>query len=277
MKKLLAIIKMSRPVNSAITFVVVFVAAIICKTSQTIDITVIYASLSAMIVAAAGNIINDYFDFEIDKINRPERALPSGKLNKNTAVIAYFIFTVLAIYLSTLINYYAVIIVLSTTLLLFIYSMYFKGVPLIGNIIVALCTGLAFIYGGIAVGNWKLGIIPSVFAFLINLIREILKDVEDLNGDLKNNIVTFPGKYGIGKTKIVITITTLALVLVTFYPFVFKIYSIGYFLIVLFTVDIILIIFLKELNKKTFKEKISSMSNYLKIAMIFGLLAIYFG
>jgi geranylgeranylglycerol-phosphate geranylgeranyltransferase len=277
MKTILAIIKMSRPINSLITFVTVFVAALICNTRQSIDITVFYASLSAMLVAAAGNIINDIFDYEIDKVNRPNRILPSEELTKKSAIVFYLIFTTLALMISSLVNNTAVVIVTVTSLLLFFYSYKLKGIPLIGNLTVAVCTGLAFIYGGLAVGNWKLGVLPAVFAFLINLIRELLKDIEDLEGDLKNKIITFPGKYGIKKTQFLIITLTIILILVTFYPFIFKIYSIEYFLIVLFGVNIILVYFIKELKEETFLNKISGLSKYLKISMILGLLAIYFG
>ncbi len=276
MKTLIAAIKISRPINMLITFAVVLVAAIISSKHLSISLP-IYAGFSAMLVAAAGNIINDYFDFEIDKINRPNRVLPSGEMTKKTALLLYFLISIVAIVLSYLVSNSAIIIVLSTITILFLYSKIFKGVPLVGNILIATCTGLAFIYGGIAVGNWEAAIIPSVFAFLINLIRELLKDVEDLEGDLQNKTITFAGKFGVKKTKSLILSITCILILATFYPFVSKVYSIEYFMIVLFSVNLILVNFLEELNKENFLEQISKLSDYLKLSMVFGLIAIYFG
>ena len=277
MKTLIAVIKISRPINMLITLAVVIVAAIISSKNLSISLSAIYAGLSAMLVAASGNIINDLFDFEIDKINRPNRVLPSGELTKKNAILLYLLISIVAIVLSFLVSNSAIIIVLLTTAILFLYSKYFKGVPLVGNILIAICTGLAFIYGGVAVGNWEAAIIPSVFAFLINLIRELLKDVEDLEGDLQNKIITFAGKFGVEKTKRLILGITTVLLLTTFYPFVSKVYSIDYFLIVLFTVNLILVYFIKELNKENFLEQISKLSNFLKLSMVFGLIAIYFG
>jgi len=277
MKTIIAAIKISRPLNAVITFSVVIVAAIISSQNLSINISIIYAGFSAMLVAAAGNIINDYFDFEIDKINRPNRILPSGEINKKTALLLYFVFSVLAIDFAYYISNTTVIIVVGTSIILFVYSSYFKGVPLVGNILIATCTGLAFIYGGVAVENWKLAIIPSIFAFLINLIRELLKDIEDLEGDLKNNIITFTGKFGIEKTQKLISVITIILLFATLYPFISKIYSIEYLLIVLFSVNLILVYFIKRINQKTFLEHISKLSNYLKLSMLLGLLAIYFG
>jgi len=277
MKTLIAVIKIPRPINMLITLAVVIVAAIISSKNLSISLSAIYAGLSAMLVAASGNIINDLFDFEIDKINRPNRVLPSGELTKKNAILLYLLISIVAIVLSFLVSNSAIIIVLLTTAILFLYSKYFKGVPLVGNILIAICTGLAFIYGGVAVGNWEAAIIPSVFAFLINLIRELLKDVEDLEGDLQNKIITFAGKFGVEKTKRLILGITTVLLLTTFYPFVSKVYSIDYFLIVLFTVNLILVYFIKELNKENFLEQISKLSNFLKLSMVFGLIAIYFG
>ena len=69
-------------------------------------------------------------------------------------------------------------------------------------LIIALLTGLAFIYGGFAVGNPVAAIVPAVFAFLINLIREIVKDIQDIEGDTKAGVITFPIKFGFKKSKI---------------------------------------------------------------------------
>lgn len=277
MKTLIAAIKISRPLNMLITFAVVIVAAIISSKNISLSLPAIYAGLSAMLVVATGNIINDYFDFEIDKINRPNRVLPSGEMTKKTALLLYFLISIVAIVLSSLVSNSAIIIVLLTITILFLYSKIFKGVPLVGNILIASCTGLAFIYGGVAVGNWEVAIIPSIFAFLINLIRELLKDVEDLEGDLQNKRITFAGKFGVEITRRLILSITVILILATFYPFVSKVYSIEYFMIVLFTINLILVYFIKELNKENFLEQISKLSNYLKLSMVFGLIAIYFG
>ena len=67
----------------------------------------------------------------------------------------------------------AFILVVSTIILLFLYSLALKSIPFLGNLVVSLCTGLAFIFGGIVVENYTIAIIPAFFAFLINLIRDL--------------------------------------------------------------------------------------------------------
>jgi len=277
MKKFYAILEITRPLNLLITFAVVYVSAIICSGIFHPTFNVLLACFSAVLVAAAGNIINDYYDFKIDKINRPSRPIPSGRLSKKEALILFIILIIIALLISYLISFEAVIIVSSTIVLLFYYSYYFKGVPLIGNIIIACCTAFVFIYGGIVVGNFKASLIPALFAFLINLIREILKDVEDLEGDEKNQISTFPIKFGLPLTKKAISVLVFILLFATFYPFIFRLYKIEYFLIVMFLVNLPIIYLLREIYSKDFLSKLSKLSLSLKLIMIFGLIAIYMG
>jgi len=75
MKKILAIIEISRPLNLLITFAVVIVSAIICSEEFKFTATILFGAISAMLVAASGNIINDYYDYKIDKINKPDRPI----------------------------------------------------------------------------------------------------------------------------------------------------------------------------------------------------------
>jgi len=277
MKKILAIIKITRPTNIIITFFVVIVSSIICSSEIYITEKIIYAAISASLILSAGNIINDIFDFKIDSINKPLRPLPAKELSVFQAIILYLIFTILGILFSYLISPPAFLISVSTSLILFFYSYNLKRIPIVGNIAVAVCTGLAFIYGGVAVNNWEAAIIPAVFGFLINIIREIVKDVEDLKGDIENKVVTFPAKFGLKLTRIILIILIIILIIATLYPFVFKLYAIEYLLFVLFSVDLIMFYILKKLFLEDYNIEIVQISNLLKLSMIFGLIAIYLG
>ncbi|PID58383.1 MAG: geranylgeranylglycerol-phosphate geranylgeranyltransferase [Ignavibacteriae bacterium] len=277
MKSFLAFIKLIRPINILITGIVVWVSAVVCSKSYTITTDIILGIITSVFVAASGNIINDYFDLEIDKINRPNRPLPNGEISKKTAISIYFFFSTITVVFANLINIEAMLLVLLTTALLYIYSKKFKNSVLIGNIIVALCTALAFIYGGMLVRNVKDAIIPALFAFLINFIREILKDIQDIEGDKKNNIVTFPIKYGKKNSLKIISLITIVLILFTLIPYFNNLYSIEYFIFVLLLVDLPLIYFLISINTKIFNINLSTCSTLLKLIMIFGIVAIYKG
>ncbi|MCF8243158.1 MAG: geranylgeranylglycerol-phosphate geranylgeranyltransferase [Melioribacteraceae bacterium] len=275
MNKITAIIKITRPINFAITFASVIVAGLICSTGEIDWGPIICAAISAAFVGSAGNIINDYFDVEIDKINRPERVLPSDQISKQAALYLYIYFTVMAIAFASLINAAAIIIAVFASVVIFLYSFRLKRIPLLGNIIVSFFTGFAFIYGGVAAGNWENGIIPALFAFFANFIREIVKDIEDMKGDAANNVITFPKRFGISKSKILIYSLTVLLILLTAVPFVFRIYKIEYFVLVMCVVNLLFVYMIKQLQSKDVDFR--KISNLIKLNMIFGLTAIYIG
>jgi len=276
-EKLTAIVKITRPLNLLITFTSVIVAVIICQTNSFLLIDVILAATAASFVMSSGNIINDIYDIEIDKINRPLRPLPSKRITIFQAYGLYISCVFISILISVFLNETAFIVVLFSILLLFLYSKYLKRIPIVGNVTVAFLTGLVFIFGGVVVGNPSASIVPAVFAFLINLIREIVKDIEDIEGDKKAGVNTFPIKFGIQKTKILILIISTILILSTLYPFLTGLYKIEYFVLVMITVNPILVYCLKKLFEESSQINLNKISNLLKLSMVFGLIAIYLG
>ena len=276
-EKIIAAFKIIRPINAVIAFVSVIVAAFFCSPEEIAWFSVLLASFAAAFTLSAGNIINDIYDLGIDKVNRPERPLPSGKISKNSALILYFLLIAASLILSWFINLYAFIIVIIATILLVLYSKFLKRVLFVGNILVALLTGLVFIFGGVAVRNPSAAIIPALFAFLINFIREVVKDMQDVDGDKNAGVNTFPIRYGFQKSKILILLMTFTLILYTLYPFVARLYKIEYFIIVMIIVNPILVFSLKILFKDRSIKNLNMISNLLKLSMVFGLIAIYLG
>lgn len=270
-------IKVVRPLNCLITALVVFVGGVISSESNSYDSVLILASFTAAIVAASGNVINDYFDIEIDKISHPDRPLAAGKITPSNAIKFYSILVLVALAISFFLNRELFIITIIALIILFLYSLYLKKIPLVGNITVALLTALAFFFGGIAVNNAEATIVPAVFAFMINLIRELVKDVEDIEGDKSNNVITFPISFGMSVTKYLIAFLIFVLIGFTFYPFVNQSYKIEYFVLVMLVVNPLLIFVLKKLFVSRDKENYHQISSILKLNMIFGLIAIYLG
>jgi len=276
-EKLTAVLKFIRPINFLITFISVIAAALISRSAAISYFMVFLAAISASFTLAAGNIINDIYDLEIDRINRPQRPLPSGTVTIKEALIFYFAFLLISVLISVQINIQAVVIVLASHLLLFLYSKYLKRILFVGNFTVAFLTGLVFIFGGVIVENPSAAVIPAVFAFFINLIREIVKDMEDVEGDKQAGATTFPVKFGSRKSSILILFFTFPLFLFTFYPFITQLYKIEYFVIVMVTVNPILVYCLKKLFEDNSPESLKKISNLLKLCMIFGLIAILAG
>ena len=171
----------------------------------------------------------------------------------------------------------ALIIVLISILLLFLYSKYLKQIPLVGNITIAFLTGLVFIFGGVIVVNPVAAIVPAVFAFLINLIREIVKDMEDVDGDSKAGVITMPIKFGFQKSKYIILFISLTLILYSLYPFITQLYKIEYFVVVMVFVNPLFVYCPKILFKDHSPKNLKKISGLLKLSMVFGLIAIYLG
>ncbi|HQF41687.1 MAG TPA: geranylgeranylglycerol-phosphate geranylgeranyltransferase [Ignavibacteriaceae bacterium] len=276
LKKISAYIKITRPLNVIITFFVVVVAILISQKNPTGISLIILSSLAAALTAAAGNIINDIFDIETDKTAHPDRVLTTGRLTKTEAMIEYFLLNIIAGIIAIYLSPKLFIIVVFSILLLYLYSAYLKKIPLVGNISVAVLTGLAFIYGGFTVENPMSAIIPATFAFFINLVREIVKDIQDIEGDKKQNILTFPIRAGIKSAKKLTIGLIIVLIVFTLYPFIAQIYRIEYFIIIMIIVNPVLVICIKNLLQKK-ENNISITSNLLKLNMIFGLIAIYLG
>jgi geranylgeranylglycerol-phosphate geranylgeranyltransferase len=272
-----AYIIITRPVNVILTFLVVIVGAFICVEGDDSINKILLAGLSAALTAGAGNIVNDIYDKEADKINHPERPLAKGIISTRNTWIEYFILTLLAIAASSLISQTASIIVFLTSVLLYLYSVRLKKIPLLGNITVAYLTGLAFIFGGIAVNNVRGAFIPAVFAFLINFIRELIKDMDDIEGDTKAGLQSFPNKFGMKATILLITSLTFTLIAFTFYPFIKNLYNIEFFVLAMLVINPILVYFLKLLYDKDAGKNLNKLSNMLKLNMLFGLLAIFLG
>jgi len=275
--KIFSYIKITRPINVVITFFVVVVAILISQTESTDFYVILFASIAAALVTATGNIVNDIFDIDTDRISHQDRVLVSGKISKTEAWTEYILLNSISFIISASLSVKLMVIILTAIFVLYIYSSTLKRLPLIGNLTIAFLTGLAFIYGGFTAGNPMSAIVPAVFAFLINLIREIVKDMQDIEGDKTSGVITFPIKFGFQKSKILILIITFSLILYTIYPFIIELYKIEYFMIVMLFVNPLLILCLKLLFDDKKENSISVVSIALKLNMVFGLIAIYLG
>lgn len=156
-------------------------------------------------VAAAGYIINDYYDVKIDLINKPKRVVIGKVLHRRIALISHFILNTLACLLAVFLGLKIVTIIAATTILMWFYANQLKRTALIGNLLISVLTGLSvympvFLYG---TGQQTL-LLYAVFACFISLIREIIKDMEDMKGDEEFGCKTLPIIWGIRKTKTVI-------------------------------------------------------------------------
>ncbi|TQQ83085.1 geranylgeranylglycerol-phosphate geranylgeranyltransferase [Halonotius terrestris] len=187
-----AAIELARPGNAVAAGVLTFTGAFVTGGVATGPAAVAAAVLATVAATAGGNAINDYFDREIDAVNQPDRPIPRGAITARGAlgvsVACFGIATVAALTLPLV----AIGIAVVNLLALIAYTEWFKGRPLVGNILVAYLTGSAFLFGGAALGEPLGAGVLFLLAAVATLTREIVKDVEDITGDRQEGLRTFP-------------------------------------------------------------------------------------
>jgi len=141
-------------------------------------------------LSGSAMILNDYFDIEVDKVNAPDRPLPSGLISPATAIVFTFIITLIGLLISFFINLSAIILYIIFWFIGFLYNWKLKEKGLVGNLFVSSSVAVTIILGGIVVGNpWnKAVMIFSMMLFIFDLGEEIAADAMDIEGDQKRNI-----------------------------------------------------------------------------------------
>lgn len=253
--------------------------------------------LSVLLIAAGGNIINDYFDLEVDKFNRPDRPLPSAQISLNTAMTLHAVFALTGIaigfYLGWQIGYYQIgFLFLISSVLLYVYSAFLKRVPLAGNLLVAALTAFPFVVllvfeavflSLVQFENKRFAFDAIVwqvyfyagFAFFTNLVREMVKDLEDREGDAENRINTFAVQFGEKPAKYLTTFVIV--VLLGLLSFFFSRFIVAQhwkeviYLNVLVMLPLVAVLVLVLLAKT--KEHYARLSLALKLIMLFGILS----
>lgn len=162
-------------------------------------------TLSTVCVAAAGYIINDYYDVKIDAINKPERVVVGKIIRRRPAMFTHMVLSLAGIALGFWLSIPVGLINLGAVLLLWGYSARFKKMPLAGNLVIALLSASMLLVVAVYAGKLNnITISYAVFAFLISLIREIVKDMEDVRGDASFDCRTLPIVLGMRRTKYVL-------------------------------------------------------------------------
>jgi len=249
--------------------------------------------ISTLCIASGGYIINDILDVNADSINKPDQLVIGKHISVNKAYNYYMIFTVIGVvlgfYLSHAVgqsSFFAIFVIIAA--LLYIYATFLQQILLVGNIVIGLMVGLSLIIVGIfdllpAVtpqnqylqsSMFEVLFDYSVFAFIITLIREIVKDIQDVDGDYKAQLKTLPIVLGINRaSKIAFVITIIAIGILIYYLAAFLYMQeivVVYFLITVIAPLVYVAIKLFTAEKKTEFKKISK---WLKVIMLLGILS----
>lgn len=275
--KILFYIKLLRPLNVITSAIAVIISAAIINGLGDLQ-TLILTSVIVMLYAAGSNALNDAIDHEIDLINRPGRPIPSGNVTINEALIISFIFfslgTILCLQLPTIAIIIGVVIAVP---LMVVYSTHLKGKNIFGNIAVSLILGMAFLFSGAAYGRILPMWIPMTLAFGLTLIRELVKDIADIDGDQFSGLQTFPIMYGINRS---IQLVVFLCVLIgggSLIPYLNGVYGEGYVLLLVIGVEIPLAMVIAFLWKNPSNSSATYCARILKFSTLMGLFAIYLG
>ena len=188
------LLELTRLGNAVAAGVLTFTGAFVAAGLDSDPVAVVAAVAATLFATAAGNAVNDYFDRDIDRINRPDRPIPRGAVSARGALafsVALFLGAVIA---ALALPLAAIAIAVVNLLALVAYTELFKGLPGVGNAVVSYLTGSTFLFGAAAVGRLADPAVLVLFALaaLATLTREVVKDVEDLAGDREEGLRTLP-------------------------------------------------------------------------------------
>jgi 4-hydroxybenzoate polyprenyltransferase len=241
--------------------------------SVILDFNLFIIVLASSLTIASGYIINNFYDSKKDLINRPNKFQIDRLVSQRTKLQVYFTINFIVVLLALLVSFRAVLFFSVYIFLIWFYSHKLKKYPIIGNLTAAFLAVTPFF----AVLLYYKNLYPQIFAHasflcLLILIREMIKDLENIKGDIANDYKTIPVKFGEKYTKKVIT----ALTILTIFPVYLLIekYDVGYMDIYFYVSMIILIIFLLLLWKSENKTQYLQLHNILKFLIVSGVFCI---
>lgn len=237
------------------------------------DVNLLMLVLASSAVIASGYIVNSFYDSEKDLINRPQKTMLDRLVSQNTKLAFYFILNFVALIFASYVSFRAVLFFAFYILGIWLYSHKFKRITFFGNLVSAVLTVTPFFVIFIYYGNFDLVIFfHAMFLFLLLVIREIVKDLENLEGDFAQNYKTIPVKYGVHTSKIVIT----AFIILTTVPAVMLStqYNLGYMYWYFCFSLVLLAVFLFLLWRSESKHQFLWLHNLLKLLIVVGVFCI---
>jgi 4-hydroxybenzoate polyprenyltransferase len=239
------------------------------------DINLFLISFSTVLIAAAGYIINDYFDIKIDYINKPDRVIVGKIIKRRHAMAAHTILNVAAVFIGLFVHPVIAFINAGSATLLWWYSNSLKRKPLIGNVIVASLTALCLM---LLAFYYRTNVIYitmyAVFAFGLTLIREIIKDIEDLKGDADFGRNTVPVVWGVTKSKYLLVILSIGYLLCLF--FITQLLNIPHINLYFFVFLLPMAFFIYKIITADSKKDFAFLSGFCKFLMLLGVLSMMF-
>lgn len=276
-KQALGFFKLIRIQNCLIAFSAVIVGGYL-QTKTPEQIQLVLFALVAALICGAGNAFNDILDIESDRINHPARPLPTRILSIRQATIITILCASFGITISLFLAPALQGIMVLVVSLLVWYNLNIKKTPLYGNFLIAFLGAVTVFSGGVAAGG-NITILPgsgfpALMAFLLHFAREIIKDVQDLQGDQVSDGRTYPILNGVMPALRLVMALVILIVVASLIPLYFGWYGQWYAILVVAGVDLPLVVALLRLRNNFTPRSVSDTSRALKFAMVMGLIAI---
>ncbi|MGA2573866.1 MAG: UbiA family prenyltransferase [Candidatus Methanomethylicaceae archaeon] len=276
--KISAYVKIIRPVNAVMMGLAVIVGEVAISGGIPGAFQMLFGFLVSFFLTASAMVMNDIVDIEIDRINAPDRPLPSGAVSKNAATTFGVLFVFFGVLSAVPISTYAVILAIFTFIISLSYNLHGKKLGLPGNMMVAFCIAVPFLFGGIAVSN-TIDVTVTVFfllAFLASVGREITKGIADIEGDRIKGIKTIALVNGSKTAALGAAIFYILPVLITPIPYIWGNLSIFYLLIVLI-VDAGFVYSSVYIMRNQSREAALKVKTQARIWMLLALVAFFVG
>lgn len=291
------LIEMMRPANCGMASLGVLVGWVVTW-GLNVNFALPLAMVIAFLITGAGNVINDYLDIESDRINRPKRPIPSGRVSKDAALAFSMILFLAGILISGFINWGVFFIAILNSVILMLYSVSLQDKLLLGNLSIGYLVGSTFLFGGFATGNYAMIVSPLtlfLLAMLSTISREIIKDLEDMEGDRKgflkkitqNVSKGIAQRFGFGKhgiemrysTRFMISLAIASIgiaVILSVLPYYYGIFSMVY-LVIVAVADMVFLSCVYSLGMRNKAKSYARISKRMKIGMFIALLAFIAG
>jgi geranylgeranylglycerol-phosphate geranylgeranyltransferase len=287
---MLAWIDIIRPLNCLMSSVSAVIGAFLA--AQVFAPEILLAFAAVFLVTGAGNVVNDYVDVESDRINKPRRPIPSMSISKRGALAFGVLLFTAGIFLSFFINILCFVIAAVNSVLLVVYSSSLQNKVLLGNLTIAYLVSSSFLFGGAAAGNITLPLLLMLLAGLATFSREVVKDLEDLQGDRRSFLKkmtskmkeSFGDRFRVGKSGIKLRYKTMYAILfasfslwlavvISLIPYTWGILGEPYLFVLVPTDAVLVFASLILIRRRNYRMT----SKLIKIGMALGLLAFLVG
>ncbi|MDP1551994.1 MAG: UbiA family prenyltransferase [Methanobacteriaceae archaeon] len=276
--KIKAVIQLFRPDLSLAAGICVVVGELVALGHFPQLLEIVLGFAVGFFISGSTLILNDYFDLETDKINAPNRPLPSGMIKTSQIIFLSIITAFIGLTAAFLISYLALFVAIIFWIIGFLYNWKLKRTGLLGNLMVSTSVAITFIFGGIVVGNpWNIVVwVFSAIAFFIDLGEEIAADALDMEGDKKINSQSIAIKHGQNTALKISAISFALVVLISIIPFILGWLGIAYLIMIILMDSIIVFSTFKLLKSQNIQEK-RKYARFIYLGATLGLVAFIIG